>query len=1137
MSTNKVIDQPAREQALNCKQSFIIQAPAGSGKTELLTQRVLALLARVEQPEEILAITFTRKAASEMRERIIKSLKIARTIKTRPTTEPEATTWTLGVHVLRQNEQCQWNLLENPQRLQVQTIDGFCASLTRRLPYLSGLGAEANTTERPASLYQEAARQTLALINSEEPSWSKPVETLLLHLDGNQNRAERLLADMLAKRDQWLRHLAHDEQSLEQFREDLQHALEQLLIEELDELDDQLTASEIEELQALSAYAHEYLKKSDIKAPYFADFDGELPDEINLQSYPQWQAISSWLLTAAGSSLRKTMNKNNGFPAQGEAEDKAQKAHFNHMKGRISELLENLQDRAPLFIGLKQLPPTEYQPAQWELLQALMRCLTLATGLLKVIFTQKGEMDFQEVSLRALQALGNDDEPTDLTLALDYKLKHILIDEFQDTSHGQFRLLEKLLYGWQPDDGRSLFLVGDPMQSIYRFREADVGLFLKVRQQGIGNIQPRSLRLEVNFRSRQNIVNWVNDNFCHILPKQENISHGAVTYAESIAFDATDEGGVEVYPYFNDDGQAEANSLAQLVLQHTEQHPDLSLAVLVKSRAQLTTLIPAFQNAGLKFKATEIELLGHRPVITDLQMLTRALTDPGDRIAWLALLRGPWCGLTLDDLLVISGSKTSSVMLNCQSESLQQQLSADGYNRLMKLLAKVTPWVRTNGYGQIRKDVEGCWLSIDGPGFIDNEIDLQAAELYFELLTKLEQGGTIKDPQELSQQLADLYAPVASDANPNLQLMTIHKSKGLEFDTVILPALNRGARNDDSTLLRWMELSFKDSTGLLMAPIHANDNERDPIYDYLNSINKKQRSYESGRQLYVACTRAKRRLILTATIKTADDTEADQLKPKNDSQLSELWTAVAPAFKTEYNRIIAMEKVDTQEAVLEKDYRLMRQTSHSDFIADSLFTDAVDFDIPPSPSMQQQVLFTASAMKRHVGTITHHWLEQIADNVEQWDVPRITQQKSVLKNQLQQIGVAAADINQAVSLVSLNLEQTLADPQGRYLLSKHHQSASELALERWEEDEFKSYIIDRTFIDEQGVRWIVDYKTSTHQGAGRDDFLIEQKQHYQEQLENYASLFAALESTKIKLALYFTSYQKLISWDWTGDNE
>src|SRR5690606_31866491 len=102
-----------------------------------------------------------------------------------------------------------------------------------------------------------------------------------------------------------------------------------------------------------------------------------------------------------------------------------------------------------------------------------------AAAHLKVVFQQRHSVDFSEVALAALQALGNV-EPTDTQLAMDERIAHILVDEFQDTSFIQIELLEKLTEGWMPGDGRTLFLVGDPMQSIYAFRKADVGLFLKL---------------------------------------------------------------------------------------------------------------------------------------------------------------------------------------------------------------------------------------------------------------------------------------------------------------------------------------------------------------------------------------------------------------------------------------------------------------------------------------------------------------------------------------------------------------------------------------------------------------------------------------------------------------------------------
>jgi len=115
------VDQPQRDAALDPQRSFIVQAPAGSGKTALLTQRFLRLLATVEQPEEIVAITFTRKAAAEMRGRILKALESAR--GSEPKEAWERGTWRLARSALQHADERGWRLGENPQRLRVRTID------------------------------------------------------------------------------------------------------------------------------------------------------------------------------------------------------------------------------------------------------------------------------------------------------------------------------------------------------------------------------------------------------------------------------------------------------------------------------------------------------------------------------------------------------------------------------------------------------------------------------------------------------------------------------------------------------------------------------------------------------------------------------------------------------------------------------------------------------------------------------------------------------------------------------------------------------------------------------------------------------------------------------------------------------
>ena len=160
-------DVDERRRVLDLGQSFIVQAPAGSGKTGLLIQRYLRLLASVNEPEEIVAITFTRKAAAEMRDRLMKALReTGGVLHSTEIAETgyERTTRVLAGAVLRRDIEADWHILDNPARLRVQTFDALCASLIRQMPVLSGFGSQPDTVEDAASLYLEAARATIRLM-------------------------------------------------------------------------------------------------------------------------------------------------------------------------------------------------------------------------------------------------------------------------------------------------------------------------------------------------------------------------------------------------------------------------------------------------------------------------------------------------------------------------------------------------------------------------------------------------------------------------------------------------------------------------------------------------------------------------------------------------------------------------------------------------------------------------------------------------------------------------------------------------------------------------------------------------------------------------------------------------------------
>jgi len=143
------VDHAARARALDTTTSFAVSAPAGSGKTGLLTQRVLALLAQCEEPENVLAITFTNKAAAEMQSRILAALRDAEANPKEPEEDYKKATWQLARQVIKRNEEKQWQLFSCPQRLRITTIDSFCRSLSQQMPFESGLGSAPDILDNP----------------------------------------------------------------------------------------------------------------------------------------------------------------------------------------------------------------------------------------------------------------------------------------------------------------------------------------------------------------------------------------------------------------------------------------------------------------------------------------------------------------------------------------------------------------------------------------------------------------------------------------------------------------------------------------------------------------------------------------------------------------------------------------------------------------------------------------------------------------------------------------------------------------------------------------------------------------------------------------------------------------------------
>jgi len=1151
---HSIPDALERIRALNPERSFIVQAPAGSGKTTLLIQRYLKLLTCVDAPEEIIAITFTRKAAAEMRMRVLETLETyqeeTKNSHSHSATEHDRLNYELSTAALLRDRQLGWQLIENPQRLRIQTIDSLCASLVRQMPVLSQLGAPPKITERADELYLEAARMTLKQIEGKAVI-AQDIKKLFEYLDNDWTRVESLLAEMLAKRDQWLRHTVGNTT-----REELQAALHNTRNHALQTVY-QLFPSELQnELVHLMRYAASNLSQGEEKykqSAIIASFDLENFLTAQIQ---HWQGIAALLLTIKD-NWRSKITVNEGFPAGSNSQEKKLAKEWKDRWHHLIQVLQPLDDLRQALQAIRQLPPPQYSDQQWQIIGAITRLLHQAVAALKVVFQHHGEVDFAEITARASQALGDPEEPTDLALALDYRIQHLLIDEFQDTSISQFRLIEKLIAGWETGDGRTLFAVGDPMQSIYRFREAEVGLFLQASQQGIGDIPLEPVTLTANFRSQQGVVDWVNATFSNIMPNEGNISKGAVAYSPSIAIHEKHPAqAVKIHPFFARSDCDEAIQVLNIILETKKNNPNDSIAILVRNRNHLDAITTDLKRGKIPFRAVEIEALDDKPVVQDLLVLTRALLNPADRIAWIALLRTPFGGILLNDLVALVSNGQADANSHSDIKALTiwellcdesfwrgpvHRVSVDGMARMRTLRGVLQPCIEHRQRQSLRSTVETAWRMLGGPGCVDpysdnnnqSKADLSDADIFLDYLEKKESARSIPDVALFEKGLRELYALSDPNADDSLQIMTIHKAKGLEFDTVIVPGLGRVPRNKDKRLLKWLEQPTDDknhsrevTADLLLAPIARTGEPEDSIYRWIDKLNQEKEQFESVRLLYVAATRAKKQLhLLGHTELDRKEGNVSIKEPAARSLLSQLWKTIAPiysdAFAKTPDQSVPPLEFNMNERIDQNFYRLP-----SDWILPDAYS-AVNWKQPPWNEVSKNLIeFSwASEIVRCVGVVTHRWLQQIAeDEMQEWSVARIESMQNHFKKNLLSIGMNESDdkLNEAVDRIIQALTNAVTDKIGRWILSPQFNAQNELKITGMMKGHLVKGVIDRTFCDLEGNRWIIDYKISSHEGKiDMQEFLDREKLRYQKQLEQYKCLMQQIDSRPIKLGLYF----------------
>lgn len=1138
-------DAAARRAVLDPTQSWMLQAPAGSGKTELLMQRYLACLARVEQPESVLAITFTRKAAAEMRNRILGALQQAATlsveeIEDRPAHECESLN--LARAVLETSEAMGWNVLDHPSRLQIRTLDSFCEAVAQRAPFKGLLGGAAEVTDDARPLYELAAQRVIDQL-AEPGERGDAVATLLRHLDNGVNVARNLLAAMLAGRDQWLHFLgrsdAFDAAQQQALRSKLEAALTFSVEEDLvrvRQVARTISTAQAAELFAMMRYSAaqreviltEFIDSmaasaeriSAVPKPVQPLRDIAAWPEAKAQELPKWRAICEFLLTM-DAALRKSVNVKNGFPS-GTPQQKATRKQCMELLAAL-RVLPEAEELCELLSRVRRLPDPRYTESQWDFMRAVLQLLPLAAAHLKLVFSEHATVDFAEYAQRALDAIGDEGDPTELGLQLGYRIRHILVDEFQDTNSVQVELLSRLLQTWEAGEECSTFYVGDPMQSIYAFRQADVAIYQQARRGGIGGHTHSFDQLSQNFRSQRSLVEWFNQIFPLILREESDLTN-AVRYSKPAepSRPALSDAPVMIRGFGAGEHVAEARHLAQCVRRELDSptaaggEPS-SIAVLVRSRAHLPELVAALREQQIRYRAVKTDRLADRPLVRDLEALRAALNNLADRTAWLSVLRAPWCGLALADLLELCRGDERATARELLRER-EQRLSTQARAALARVLPVLDDALSRCGRIAPRELVESTWLRLDGPACLsadEREQGVRDAEAYFTLLGAQSSAGAVRDPESFANKLHDLYAPADTDPSIRVAIMPIHQAKGLEWDVVFLPALERRSRQDDKRLLYWRLRHRGPEELLLLGPMEAagqnSGRKTASIESYMRDLASACAHEELKRLFYVAATRARQRLYLSAAI--------PENKPASDSFLRLLLDV--PGMPEAFAPPAVEERAEqeTPTATLSAPELLLRRLPAT-YVAHSL-PEPLQWTAPPRETTEEEHRFEwVGDLLPRVGVVAHSFLQRIAqDGPAQWTPERIQRARPTIAAALLGAGVTRSDLEQGIARVSLALGNTLADERGRWLLSPHSEHRCEFAVSAVIDGRLEHVRVDRTFVAD-GVRWLIDYKITERQGGDPSRFVEMQVEKYRPDMQRYVRVLRAFDPRPMRCALY-----------------
>ncbi|MEW5948752.1 MAG: UvrD-helicase domain-containing protein [Thermodesulfobacteriota bacterium] len=1152
------VDIAARTRALSPDKSFHVESPAGAGKTSLLTARFIRLLSVVDHPHEILALTFTNKAANEMRERIGFLLRQAK--KATPSSDPWIDSLLPYAREALKRHTRHINLLKSPDGLRIMTFHSFCLLLIRQSPWEAQVSFDAVVAgdEDQGDLLTGAVQNTQQQIFGLPPDdpLRQALKQRLLHMNNNWPALEAELRQLIARRDLLADLITEVKAAPDKDRlaRTLAGRLSAFISYRLAELRSSFAATELgSNWSFLQAHLHENNPPKSPHTPLWkrgaggdlkGGMGGFIPASIPGSAWddlPDWLVIANLCLTKDGKP-RKQFRIADGFCK-------------NFGETHWAECIKNLPERVASHLrSLRELPLPDTPLTDPEALFDLILMVGKTIQAYNTLCRGRGVMDYVELELAALRALGGEDTPADLQLLLDRKIWHILVDEFQDTSRNQWHLLQRLCAGWQPGDGRTVFIVGDPKQSIYGFRKAEVSIFMEAREgipiPGQGYLELTPVNLTTNFRSCAGLIDFTNEVFGRTVMARPDEEVDEVPYQAFLPAPGKEGRGRIVLATFtkNDGSPAmadrrpdearcrEAGWLAGEVKRISANCDDKTIGILLPARTYLAAYLKALTGEGLQVQVQEGILLKERPEVVDMHSLALALARPHDDLAWTSLLRSAWCWVGLDILYAVSGQEGTA----WKEKIGIFHTNPSAPETVKRLWESIAPRMSEVGRRPLARVVGAIWEDIEGPAAVCARFGPAGVEncrRFLKILTDAEAGIPEETISRLNLLLETAYAPPdpLSVRSP-VQIMTVHRAKGLEFDALFLPYLDwnpLGGSGKDSPPYLLEYLPGSAGEHLIALRPDRRLKKEDKTYNLLKEIRKKRQLAESKRLFYVAATRAKKELYLSGLV-TERDGESSATK---NSFLSYLLAHTGLKARAEYlpNPVLSVTGMATPAISIKSElpepipftperlpYQIISPSSLAHF----------PFSIPGGEGKGEGV--SAAGIDGYSlarGTVIHRLFEHLGKG------KTLPTERAVAAAMLAE-GIDEHTSQGSAKGILAEVEACLKEEFCAYILRPDHPfAAGEWMVEDQpvvdapgrETGTVRSGIIDRVVFD-GAYWWLVDYKTTPlPSGIGLEEFLKEQEMLYRRQLLTYREMLAQqkqIDPVKIRLLLYFTAIQK-----------